>query len=107
VLNDALERRYQAAGVDVYLFALTEGTVVDATTAGTIGRFANASCQPSLYSKVVEVEGTPHLMFFARADLAPGQELTYDYRFRGAEGVAGTPCQCGAPKCRGTLEVFL
>ncbi len=36
---DARERRYRALGRDCYLFNLNEHTVIDATLAGTIGRF--------------------------------------------------------------------
>lgn len=105
VLSDIMEKRYLGTGVDVYLFTLDENVLVDATVAGTIARFTNASCQPCLYSKVIEAEGRPHLMFFARSDIVAGQELTFDYRFKAQDGDAKTPCQCGAPTCRGTLEV--
>lgn len=30
-----------------------------------------------------------------------GEELTYDYRFCGAEAL---PCSCGAAACRGTVN---
>lgn len=33
-----------------------------------------------MYTKVVEAEGESRLVFFARTDIKPGQELTYDYR---------------------------
>ncbi len=33
-----------------------------------------------MYTKVLEVEGESRLVFFARTDIKPGQELTYDYR---------------------------
>ena len=40
----------------------------------------NHCCAPSMYTKVVEAEGESRLVFFARTDIKPGQELTYDYR---------------------------
>jgi hypothetical protein len=104
-LQDVKERFYQRRGMDVYLFALTESVLVDATTEGGLARFTNAACEPCLYSKILEVEGQPALMFFAKSDLRAGQEVTYDYRFRPQAGALLTPCQCGAPSCRGTLEV--
>lgn len=104
-LQDIKEKQYQHKGVDVYLFALSEAVVVDATEAGSIARFTNACCDPCLYSKIVDVDGQPKLMFFAKADIQAGQEVTYDYRFRAQEGRDLTPCLCGAPKCRGTLEI--
>lgn len=104
-LQDVKEKNYQRKGVDVYLFALSEAVVVDATKAGSIARFTNACCDPCLYSKIMDVDGKPKLMFFAKSDIQAGQEITYDYRFRAQEGRDLTPCQCGAPTCRGTLEV--
>lgn len=106
-LQDVKEQGYQNKGVDVYLFALTETVVVDATEAGSIARFTNACCEPSMYSKIIESEGKPYLMFFAKTDIKAGQEITYDYRFRAQEGQPMTPCLCGAPGCRGTLEISL
>ncbi len=67
-------------------------------------RVQNHCCSPSMYTKVLEIEGTPRLVFFARFDLVPGQELTYDYRFKEEDGDNKLPCGCGAPNCRGTLN---
>ena len=64
----------------------------------------NHSCSPSMYTKVLEVDGQPRLVFFARADICPGQELTYDYRFKREEGDDKLTCYCGAPNCRGTMN---
>ncbi len=44
------------------------------------GTLQNHCCAPSMYTKVLEVEGESRLVFFARTDIKPGQELTYDYR---------------------------
>jgi SET domain-containing protein len=57
-----------------------------------------------MYTKVLELDGQPHLAFFARQDIRIGQELTYDYRFKEEEGDNKLPCQCGAPNCRGFLN---
>ncbi|KAK9827616.1 hypothetical protein WJX81_006673 [Elliptochloris bilobata] len=101
---DARERRYRAAGRDCYLFNVNAGTVVDATQRGTIGRFTNHCCAPSMYTRVLDVDGAPRLAFFARTDIRPGQELTYDYRFKEEAGEDKLPCGCGAPNCRGYLN---
>ena len=42
----------------------------------------NHCCAPSMYTKVLDIDGRPRLVFFARFDIRPGQELTYDYRFK-------------------------
>ena len=31
---------------------------------------------------MLDIDGRPRLVFFARFDIRPGQELTYDYRFK-------------------------
>ncbi|KAK9863053.1 hypothetical protein WJX84_000545 [Apatococcus fuscideae] len=103
-VSELREHKYRAAGIDCYLFNINDELVVDATMRGTIGRFTNHCCSPSMYTKVLELDGQPHLVFFARADVRPGQELTYDYRFKEEEGASKMPCMCGAPNCRQTLN---
>ena len=43
-----------------------------------------------MYTKVVEAEGESRLVFFARTDIKPGQELTYDYRSVHMKGTSST-----------------
>lgn len=57
-----------------------------------------------MYTKLLEVEGEPRLVFFAKNDIKAGQELTYDYRFKEEEGANKLRCLCGAPNCRGFLN---
>lgn len=57
-----------------------------------------------MYTKVLDVDGEPRLVFFARTDIKPLQELTYDYRFKEEEGDAKMACNCGAPNCRGFMN---
>lgn len=40
----------------------------------------NHCCNPSLYTKIMNINGDQRLMFFARFDIQVGQELTYNYR---------------------------
>ncbi|CAG9464975.1 unnamed protein product [Pedinophyceae sp. YPF-701] len=98
------EEAYRSAGKDCYLFAANEECVIDATTEGHMARFINHSCAPSLYAKVVDADGTPHLVFFARTDVKAGQELTFNYRFSEEETEKKVPCDCGAPNCIGFLN---
>ena len=62
----------------------------------------NHCCAPSMYTKVVEAEGESRLVFFARTDIKPGQELTYDYR-----SVCLTPYCKQCCICRKCLPVVL
>ncbi len=57
-----------------------------------------------MYTKVLEVDGAHHIVFFARTDIKPGQELTYDSRFKEEEGDNKMECNCGAPNCRRFLN---
>ncbi len=48
----------------------------------------NHCCAPSMYTRVLEVDGAPRLAFFARTDIRPGQArcslrlfLSYDTRY--------------------------
>jgi SET domain-containing protein len=104
-LAAAREAAYRAAGADCYLFSMDATHVVDGTAAGSVARFTNHACAPCLYTRVVPGPGgRPAIAFFARVDIPPGTELTYDYRFAEEEGDAKVACACGAAACRGSLN---
>ena len=53
---------------------------------GHPGRFINHSkTRSNLQTKVVQVEGEPHLCFFTRKEVNIGDELLYDYGDRRKE----------------------
>lgn len=54
--------------------------VADATVRGGLARFINHSCDPNCYTKIFEVEGTRKIGIYAKKQIAPGQELAYDYK---------------------------
>lgn len=43
-------------------------------------RTQNHSCNPSTYTKILNIDDQPRLVFFARFDIQLGQEVTYNYR---------------------------
>ncbi|QDZ21535.1 histone methyltransferase [Chloropicon primus] len=100
------ELRYKLENKDLYLFTANERQVIDSTDVGSIGRFMNHSCAPSCYIKSAydSKAGLPHLAFFARCDILPGQELTFDYRLQEEDAANKIECKCGAPTCKGTLN---
>ena len=98
---DLRETFYEDNGVDCYLLKQDDDTVVDCTFQGNFARFTNHSCNPNMYSKIVKVDDANHIIFFARTDVRPGEELTYNYRFESEDGKV--PCYCGADNCRGYL----
>ena len=98
------ESQYKVDKKDLYLFAISPQFVVDATNAGSIGRFMNHSCAPSTMTKLLDVDGKQHLVFVARCAIKAGQELTYDYRLSKEADDAKILCLCGAPNCRGAMN---
>ncbi|HEV8535627.1 MAG TPA: SET domain-containing protein-lysine N-methyltransferase [Candidatus Limnocylindria bacterium] len=73
-------------------------TSIDADVEGDATAFINHSCEPNLFMRVTR----GHVLFFARRDIASGEELTVDY--------VSTPhpdakrCLCGSAGCRGTIN---
>lgn len=67
---------------------------------GQADDYVNHSCAPNC----ALLEG---LRLTAVRDIAPGEELTWDYSTAIDEaGFPGFPCACGAPGCRGTVRSF-
>jgi hypothetical protein len=65
-------------------------------------RWFNHSCEPNteVCSRWVADEGRVLAWWVAIRDIAPGDEITYDYSF--VADVA-EPCACGAASCRGLI----
>ena len=83
-----------AKGSYMYYFTYGEHTwCIDATEETTFfGRLINHSCSfPNLYTKVVEVDGSPHLVFLAKKDISVGDELLYDYGDRSKNSLQHHP----------------
>jgi uncharacterized protein len=78
-----------------YLYGLEDGrTVIDGEG---MGAYLNHSCEPNC--EVDEVKNRVWIM--ATRDIAPGEELLWDYNLYDDEEPA--PCYCGSRKCRGTM----
>jgi SET domain-containing protein len=107
ISHDEADARYSGSTdrtALVLLFAIDKHTVIDAAVGGNAARFINHSCTPNCRS--IMADG--RIFIEARRRIAPGEELTYDYRLDvGAaerkRGVALYPCACGSTRCRGTL----
>lgn len=41
---------------------------------------SSSPLQPNCYSRVISVLGDEHIIIFAKRDISPWEELTYDYR---------------------------
>jgi SET domain-containing protein len=87
-----------------FLFMIDDDVVVDAAVNGNDARWVNHCCEPNC--DVVVDDG--RLWIEAIRDIAPGEELCYDYAFVLPERHTPAakrryPCHCGAPRCRGTI----
>ncbi|XP_063393978.1 histone-lysine N-methyltransferase EHMT1 [Cydia fagiglandana] len=78
---------------------------VDAARYGSAARFINHSCQPNL-APVRVFTGSrdlrlPAVCLFATRDIAPGEELAFDYgdKFWSVKS-KWMKCECGSPECR-------
>ena len=89
------DRLYEDSPI-TYLFGIGSGsTVIDGHGAAM---FLNHSCDPNCETD----ESRGRVWIQAIRDIAPGEELTYDYcLYDGDEDEAS--CNCGAPACRKTM----
>lgn len=89
-----------AAGKDgcVYVFELNQRHDLDGRVAWNLARRINHSCAPNCESQ----QSRGRIWIVAVRDIAPGEELTYDYGFSLAEH-RDHPCRCGAAECAGFI----
>jgi len=64
-----------------YLFNLNSEWVVDAQNRGNKLRFANHSLEANCHARILLVNGDNRLAIYASRDLAPGDELFYNYHY--------------------------
>jgi uncharacterized protein len=107
ISNDEAMARYNDDGsphAHVVLFTVDDDTVIDGGAGGGDGRFVNHSCAPNC--EAVQLED--RIFICALRTVAPGEELTYDYRLerpgrRTKAFEERYACRCGTPACRGTM----
>jgi SET domain-containing protein len=108
VSHAVADRRYgpddPTQPIHTLLFTVDEHTVIDAGRGGNASRYINHSCDPN--TEAVDEDG--RIFLEAIRDIAPGEELTYDYGFEEKgpwrpEWDVMYRCECGAKKCRGSM----
>jgi SET domain-containing protein len=83
-----------------YLFTLDKYWTVDGSVGGSGAEFINHCCEPNCKARITG----GHIYYFSKRDIQSGEELTVDYRFD--HDVEKVDCCCGAPKCRGTINLI-
>jgi uncharacterized protein len=76
-----------------YLFDVGGGKVLDGSTRGNRARYINHSCVPNCEPELRK----RRVYIFATRDIAPGEELAYDYGKEYFDEYIGENCRC--PKC--------
>jgi hypothetical protein len=105
IIDDAEQDRRLAAAAErgeghAYIMELSPNLFIDARFKSNLARFINHSCEPNAELQRWDVAGYARIGIFALRDIAPCEEITYDYKFWTAEELK---CHCGAAKCRGYL----
>lgn len=91
------EARRRAKGRDIVAIVELDKFALDATDSPRGFRFINHSCDANTF-----IRCTPERAeFYARRDIAKGEELTADYGESHHNGKL--PCRCGARNCRGFI----
>lgn len=84
--GEEVETVYEKAGKGcfIYFFQHEKKTLcVDATNSGQLGKFVNDSPKGNCIMRKDIVDGKPHLCLYATKDIPAGEELRYNYGYRG------------------------
>jgi len=106
VSHAAADQRYEDHDENdnhTFLFIVDKNTVIDAAVGGNDARFINHQCEGNCESVIVN----RRVFIDATRDIAPGEELGYDYEIgRDKDDPPNVDeiyaCRCGSLKCRGT-----
>ena len=82
-----------------YLFTLDKYWTIDGSVGGSGAEYINHSCDPNCVARIMR----GHILYYSKRDIRQGEELTVDYHF--SPDVEKVPCACGAPTCRGTINL--
>ncbi|MFN0086613.1 MAG: SET domain-containing protein [Blastocatellia bacterium] len=85
------KRRIHICGINQY-WAIDGGRLGNGT------QYINHSCDPNCYVRIHH----DHILFFAKRDIAPGEEILLDYEESYHDN--SKRCDCGAPNCRGRIN---
>ena len=84
--------------IRVCFFCYSRRWGVDGAIGGSGAELINHGCEPNI--KVRKMRG--HILYFSKRRIRAGEELLVDYHID--PSAVKYPCNCGAPKCRGTIN---
>jgi SET domain-containing protein len=100
------ERRrevYHERGDKHFYFMTIDGDeVIDATEKAGLSRLINHSCNPNCELQKWIAPGGVRMALFALSTIAPGDELTFDYKLE-RFGDVPRKCLCKSANCRGVF----
>jgi uncharacterized protein len=108
ISNAEADRRYNDDDMrrhHTFLFILTSRTIIDGGAGGSDARYINHSCDPNSEAVIYD---NRRIWIEAIRDIAPGEELLYDYQYERTDDHTDEDeefyvCRCGAGNCRGTI----
>lgn len=81
-----------------FIFALDDQFDLDGDTEKNPARLFNHSCAPNCETEYQD----GRIWIIARRDIAPGEEITFNYGYT-LEEYREHPCHCGAAECAGYI----
>lgn len=96
-MSDKRERLYKKNKIDsVYMFAVSEDMIIDATKTGNKARYINHSCDPNC--ETIYSMADRSIVYRSIRDIQPEEELTINYCM--SQEIDGEKCSCGSAKCK-------
>lgn len=87
-----------------YLFAFSDGSVIDGSEGGNATRHLNHSCAPNCVAYEERQSRRKVISIYALASIEEGEELFLDYSLDAPDSdAAALQCRCFAARCRGTM----
>lgn len=84
------------------MFRIDEHHIIDASNYGNLARFINHCCDPNCTAESKYLKNNKHIFLYAKKEINPGDEITYDYNFESED--QKIKCHCGAYNCKGNLN---
>ncbi|KAH0788715.1 SET domain-containing protein [Histomonas meleagridis] len=99
------EKEYELEGNHgSYIFRIDDDNNIDATHSGGLARYINHSCDPNCETRIIPFDKTKRVVIFAKRNISPCEELSYDYQLPYEIKEKAIRCTCHSPNCKGWLN---